>query len=78
VKKEIPVRWNILCLDAFGETNAAFIVVVKKTARYSNVFFYNHLYRNSAIRNIIMKSGAMSGYPSIDLNVNFMTSTKNE
>jgi hypothetical protein len=24
VKKEIPVRCNILCLDAFGETNAAF------------------------------------------------------
>jgi hypothetical protein len=40
-EKEIPVRCNILYLDAFGETNAAFIVVVKKTARYSNVFFYN-------------------------------------
>jgi hypothetical protein len=33
------------------------IVVVKKTFRYSNVFFYNHLCRVSAIRNIIMKSG---------------------
>ena len=34
------------------------IVVVKKTFRYSNVFFYNHLCRNSVIRNIIMESGA--------------------
>ena len=36
------------------------IVVVKKTLRYSNVFFlqpYNRLGRNSVIRNIIMKSG---------------------
>jgi hypothetical protein len=32
-------------------------VVVKKTLRYSNVFFYNHLYPNSLIRNIIMESG---------------------
>jgi len=37
-----------------------FIVVVKKTFRYSNVFFYNHLYRNSVIRNIIMESGIKS------------------
>jgi len=29
----------------------------KKTFRYSNVFFYNHLCRNSLFRNIIMKSG---------------------
>ena len=34
----------------------AFIVVVKKTFRYSNVLFYNHLYRNSVFRNIIMES----------------------
>ncbi len=33
------------------------IVVVKKTLRYSNVFFYNPLYRNSVIGNIIMESG---------------------
>ena len=36
---------------------SAGIVVVKKTFRYSNVFFYNPLYRNSVIRNIIMESG---------------------
>jgi len=35
----------------------AFIVVVKKTFRYSNVFFYNHLCRDTVIRNIIMESG---------------------
>ena len=34
-----------------------YIVFVKKTLRYSDVFFYNHLYRNSVIRNIIMESG---------------------
>ncbi len=33
------------------------IVVVKKTFRYSDVFFYNPLCRNSVIRNIIMESG---------------------
>ena len=32
-------------------------MVVKKTFRYSNVFFYNHLCCNSLFRNIIMKSG---------------------
>ncbi len=36
---------------------ARLIVVVKKTFRYSNVFFYHHLCRNSVIRNIIMESG---------------------
>ncbi len=34
-----------------------FIVVVKKTLRYSNVFFYNHLCPNSILRYIIMESG---------------------
>jgi hypothetical protein len=34
-----------------------YIVVVKKTFRYSNVFFYNHLYPYSLIQNIIMESG---------------------
>jgi len=29
----------------------------QKNVRYSNVFFYNHLCRNSAFRNIILKSG---------------------
>jgi len=37
--------------------SSGFIVVVKKTFRYSNVFFYNHLCRNTVIRNIIMESG---------------------
>ncbi len=32
-------------------------MVVKKTFRYSNVFFYNHLCRASVFRNIIMESG---------------------
>jgi hypothetical protein len=41
---------STICL--FGD-----IVVVKKTLRYSNVFFYNHLCRTSVFRNIIMKSG---------------------
>ena len=36
---------------------SAFIVVVKKTFRYENVFFYNHLYRNSIFRNIFTESG---------------------
>jgi hypothetical protein len=36
------------------------IVVVKKTFRYSDVFFYNPLCRNSVIRNIIMESGTNS------------------
>ncbi len=35
----------------------SFIVVVKKTLRYSTVFFYSHLYPNSLFRNIIMESG---------------------
>ena len=33
------------------------IAVVKKTFRYSNVFFYNRLYRNSLFQNFIMESG---------------------
>jgi hypothetical protein len=37
----------------------AFIVVVKKTFRYQNDFFYNHLYRKSTFRNIFMESGIM-------------------
>ncbi len=38
-----------------------YIVVVKKTFRYSSIFFYNHLYPNSVIRNIIMESGINTG-----------------
>jgi hypothetical protein len=34
-----------------------YIVVVKKTFRYSNVYFYNHLCRTSVFRNIIMENG---------------------
>jgi hypothetical protein len=37
-----------------------FIVVVKKTFRCANVFFYNHLCRNSVVQNIIMESGTNS------------------
>jgi len=37
-----------------------------KTYRYSIVFFYNHLYRNSLFRNIIMKSGITS-YAAVHL-----------
>ena len=40
-----------------AKKNGGLIVVVKKTFRYSNVFFYNDLCRVSVIRNIIMKSG---------------------
>jgi hypothetical protein len=29
----------------------------KKTFRYSNVHFYNHLYRSSVFRNLFLKSG---------------------
>ncbi len=34
-----------------------FIGIVKKTFRYSNVFFYNPLCRTSVLRNIIMEGG---------------------
>ena len=37
-----------------------FIVVVKKTFRYSNVYFYNHLCCTSVFRNIIMENGIMT------------------
>jgi hypothetical protein len=33
------------------------IVVVKKTFRYANVFFYNHLYHSFVFRNLFLKSG---------------------
>ena len=39
-----------------GNPNA-FIVVVKKTFRYTNVFFYNDLYHPSVFRNLFLKSG---------------------
>jgi len=45
----------------FDQDVMGVIVVVKKTFRYSNVFFYNHLCRNSVIRNIIMESGIIHG-----------------
>jgi hypothetical protein len=38
-------------------------VVVKKTFGFSNVFFYNHLYRNSLCRNINSESGVNSKGP---------------
>jgi hypothetical protein len=34
-----------------------YLVVVKKTFRYSNVFFYNHLCPYSVFRYIMMESG---------------------
>jgi hypothetical protein len=33
------------------------MVVVKKTLRFLNVFFYSYLYRNYVSRNIIMENG---------------------
>jgi len=33
------------------------IAVVKKTFRYLNVFFYNHLYQPFVFRNLFLKSG---------------------
>jgi len=33
------------------------IAVVKNTFRYSNVFFYNHLYQPSVFKNLFLKSG---------------------
>ncbi len=36
------------------------IGVVKKTFRYSNVFFYNPLCRTSIVRNIIMEIGIIA------------------
>ena len=36
-----------------------YIVVVKKTLRYSYVFFYNYLYRNSFFQNLSLEGGIM-------------------
>jgi hypothetical protein len=36
--------------------SSGLIVVVKKTFRYANVFFYNHLYHPSVFRNLFFKS----------------------
>ena len=56
----------ILILTVFLRALAAFIVVVKKTFRYSNVFSYNPLCRHSVIRNIIMESGIILGEDAIN------------
>ena len=48
--KEIELPDRIMVLFQY-------IAVVKKTFRYSNVFFYNHLYQPSVFRNLFMKSG---------------------
>jgi len=45
------------------------MVVVKKTLRYSNVFFYNHLCRTSLVWNIIMVSGKMTPFQFETLNL---------
>jgi hypothetical protein len=42
-------NWHSLIIGAYSGC--------QKTLRYSNVFFYNHLCRNSVFRNIIMESG---------------------
>jgi len=48
---------RFFALFSWPVTHFPVIGVVKKTFRYSNVFFYNPLSRNSVIRNIIMESG---------------------
>ena len=55
--KENMVAVGKISKVIFAFLEGTFIVVVKKTFRCSTVFFYNHLCRNSVIRNIIMKSG---------------------
>ncbi len=54
------IQWKLSSIS-LETKNDYYIVVVKKTFRYSNVFFYNHLCRNSVTRNIIMKSGIKDG-----------------
>jgi hypothetical protein len=46
-----------------------YIVVVKKTFRLSNVFFYIHLYRHSIFWNIVMKSSIKS---IVSCNANYL------
>ena len=48
----LPLEDKIFIQDSLD-----FIVVVKKTLRYSNGFFYNHLCPYSIFRYIIMESG---------------------
>ncbi len=48
---------QILIKDFDWNSDWLYIVVVKKMFRYSNVFFYNHLYRNSVFRKKTMESG---------------------
>ncbi|MCK4984340.1 MAG: hypothetical protein KAS40_02415, partial [Desulfobacterales bacterium] len=43
-------RWADSDQGLFKQPILGYIVVVKKTFRYSNVFFYNPLCRNSVIR----------------------------
>ncbi len=58
---------RVLTFHSFcKQVRSGFIVGVKKTFWYSNVFFYNHLYRNSVFRNIIMKSGIKPLLPQIN------------
>ncbi len=44
-----------------------YIAVVKKTFRYSDVFFYNHLYHPSVFRNLFLKSGITPDPCAIDI-----------
>ena len=57
IPTEKPLLISYCNLFYFVLKSNASIVVVKKTFRYVNVFFYNHIYRNSIFRNIFMKSG---------------------
>jgi hypothetical protein len=52
-----------------GTSSTNVIVVVKKTFRYSNVFFYNHLCRTAEFRNIIMENGINCVKPRLRLSV---------
>jgi hypothetical protein len=52
--------WFLLIADRQQPVSDV-IVVVKKTLRYSNVFFYNPLCPNSVNWNIIMESGIKPG-----------------
>ena len=44
-----------------------YLEVVKKTFRYLNSFFYNHLCRNSLILNIFMESGIKKSEGNVKL-----------
>jgi len=57
ISTEKPLLISYCNLFYFVLKSNTSIVVIKKTFSYVNVFFYNHIYRNSIFRNIFMKSG---------------------